>query len=136
MTVVPQPAVHLRRATKADLSAILNIIIIHLDANENSNIPGTLPALPPTSTLKKDPNYWLYRERLIEALAVSYNVLMVVETDQPVTASAQSNHDAKTGTAKAVVGYARGWVVPAFEHQPVTPGIWNEWMEERFVQRP
>lgn len=53
MTVVPQPTVQLRRATKADLPALLNLAEKQFQALENRNNPGALPTSCPTRPKQK-----------------------------------------------------------------------------------
>lgn len=75
MTVVPQPAVQLRRATKADLPAIMNFLQRDTLAPQNSNIPGALPTSCPTRP-KKHPDYQIWYDRLVKAIILPNHVLM------------------------------------------------------------
>lgn len=83
MTVVPQPTVQLRRATKADLPALLNLAEKQFQALENRNNPGALPTSCPTRP-KKNPNYQIWYDRLLETLVLPNTVLIVAEMYEPL----------------------------------------------------
>lgn len=126
MTVVPQPAVQLRRATKDDLPAIMNLLQRDTLAPENSNIPGALPTSCPTRP-KKHPDYQIWYDRLVEAIVLPNHVLMVAEMHQQSSKNPniKPSDNGGTGTTKAIVGYVRGYISLNSGHKPAIRGLWN-----------
>lgn len=128
MTVVPQPTVQLRRATKADLPALLNLAEKQFQALENRNNPGALPTSCPTRP-KKNPNYQIWYDRLLETLVLPNTVLIVAEMYEPLSTNPNiksSENGVISTTSKAtIMGYARGQMIHISRHQPATRGLWN-----------
>ena len=130
MTVVPQHAVHLRRATKADLPAILNIM-------EKSETSISLVLFRHPTPLRRNTHTTGCGMTVFSRpFFFPDQVLMVAETHQRLTANSKSSQDAMTGKTKAIVGYARGSISLTSGHQPATRELESKYMEEWCVQRP
>lgn len=129
MTVVPQPAVQLRRATKADLPALLNLVEKQFQALQNRNNPGALPTSCPTGP-KKNPHYQIWYDRLLATIVLPNTVLLVAEMYEPLSTnpnikSSENGVTSTSGIKATIVGYARGQMIHISGHQSATRGLWN-----------